>query len=165
MNFDYSIKVYKQYFNFACSHFLIFENGSREPLHGHNYKVAFKGHAPELKQDMVFDFLDIKPIIREICNELDHRVLIPKNHHKLRIEEDHENFKILPPDGSIFSIPKTDVLLLPITNTSAERLAQYLSEQIKDRVYKKYQFYFTEMEVEVEETPGQCAVYLSRGDK
>ena len=163
METQYSINVYKQYFNFACSHFLIFENGTREPLHGHNYRVQFKGHAPKLKQDMVFDFLEIKPIIREICNELDHKVLIPKEHPTLKIEEDHTNFRLLPPDGSVFSIPKSDVYLLPISNTSAERLAMYLSLRIKEKVLAKYGFEFSEMEVEVEETPGQSAVYTLRG--
>ena len=59
MEENYSIKVYKQYFNFASSHFLIFDDGTREPLHGHNYRVMFKGEAGQLTGDMVFDFLEI----------------------------------------------------------------------------------------------------------
>ena len=51
---------------------MIFENGGREPLHGHNYRVQIKGEAPDLAGDMVFDFLDIKPIVREVCDFLDH---------------------------------------------------------------------------------------------
>ena len=73
----FSIKVYKEYFNFASSHFMIFKDGSREPLHGHNYRVKLRGNALELDNDMVFDFLDIKPIVRQVCDSLDHHLLIP----------------------------------------------------------------------------------------
>ena len=157
---SYSIKVYKQYFNFASSHFLIFENGSREPLHGHNYRVMLKGEAIELNADMVFDFLDIKPIVREVCNGLDHKLLLPKLNDKLKIHEDGPNYKIQTPDESVFSIPKQDVLLLPILNTSAERLAMFLCERIRELTWERFKFKFQQLEVEVEETPGQSAIFV-----
>ena len=162
MNINYSIKVYKQYFNFACSHFLVFENGTREPLHGHNYKVMVKGHASELKGDLVFDFLDIKPIVRDICNSLDHKLLIPKFNNKLQLFTQNANTVINTPDGSMFSIPTQDILMLPIHNTSAELLAQYLCDEIVKTTFEKYRFSFKEIEVEVEETPGQSAVYYHK---
>jgi 6-pyruvoyltetrahydropterin/6-carboxytetrahydropterin synthase len=159
---SFSIKVYKQYFNFASSHFMIFENGSREPLHGHNYRVQVKGEAPELADDMVFDFLNIKPIVREICDSLDHKLLIPKDNKFLKIYSEKKNYVIETPDESYFSVPMTDTLLLPILNTSAERLAVYICDQIRSLVWDKYKYAFTSLEVEVEETPGQAAVYLHR---
>lgn len=164
MNKAFSIRVYKQYFNFASSHFMLFKDGSREPLHGHNYRVQIKGNALELDNDMVFDFLDIKPIVRDICNSLDHKLLIPRDNSKLRIEEREKNFIFRTMDESEFSIPKTDVLILPIENTSAERIACYLAYQIKDAVKAKFNFEFKELEVEVEETPGQSAVFVLSQD-
>jgi 6-pyruvoyltetrahydropterin/6-carboxytetrahydropterin synthase len=151
--------VYKQYFNFASAHFLVFGDGSREPLHGHNYRVAVQGHAPELAKDMVFDFLDIKPIVRTLCNELDHRVLLPQFNPHLTISVDGPNTFLKALDGSVFSFPTQDVLLLPIPNTSAERLAYYLNEQLRERIYHQFNFRFQSFEVEVEETPGQSATY------
>lgn len=162
MKNSYSIRVYKQYFNFASSHFMLFKDGSREPLHGHNYRVQVKGNAPELNlldDDMVFDFLNIKPIVRKICDSLDHKLLIPKLNATLTIEDREKNFNIITKDGSLFSIPKTDVLLLPIENTSAERIAAYLASEIKRSVFEQYKFEFSELEIEVEETPGQSAVF------
>lgn len=141
---------------------MIFENGTREPLHGHNYRVQIKGEAPELAGDMVFDFLDIKPIVREVCDSLDHKLLIPKDNKFLKIYTEKKNYVIETPDESIFSVPMTDTLLLPILNTSAERLAMYISEQIRHKVAHRYNYSFTSLEVEVEETPGQSAVFLHR---
>lgn len=162
MDLKYSIKVYKQYFNFASSHFLIFDDGSREPLHGHNYRVMVKGEAPKLSSDMVFDFLDIKPIVRDVCDSLDHKLLLPKENPHLKIHDQGMSFKLETPDESQFVIPKQDVLILPISNTSAERLAIYICEQVREIVLKKHQFAFTSLEVEVEETPGQSAVYVHK---
>jgi 6-pyruvoyltetrahydropterin/6-carboxytetrahydropterin synthase len=156
---NYAIRVYKEYFNFAASHFLIFENGSREPLHGHNYRVSLKGDALSLTSDMVFDFLDIKPIVRDVCNRLDHKLLLPGEHAKLKIFTKEKNYQVLCPDGSEFSFPQEDVLILPIANTSAERLAIYLAQQIDAIVKEKFQYQFKNLEVEVEETRGQCAIY------
>jgi 6-pyruvoyltetrahydropterin/6-carboxytetrahydropterin synthase len=162
LSLPFSIKVYKQYFNFASSHFMIFEDGTREPLHGHNYRVQVKGEVPSLSGDMVFDFLDIKPIVREVCDSLDHKLLIPKDNPQLRIDTDKRNYIIQTPDESFFSIPQQDVLLLPILNTSAERIAVFICEEIRQKVRQRFGFSFNSLEVEVEETPGQAAVYLHR---
>lgn len=160
MKTTFSIRVYKQYFNFASSHFMLFKDGSREPLHGHNYRVQVKGNAPDLDDDMVFDFLNIKPIVRKICDGLDHKLLIPKLNSSLIIEDKNTNYNIITKDESFFSIPKSDVLLLPIENTSAERIAVYIAHEIKKEVLAQYNFEFLELEIEVEETPGQSAVYV-----
>lgn len=141
---------------------MIFENGGREPLHGHNYRVQVRGEVPALAGDMVFDFLDIKPIVREVCDSLDHKLLIPKDNKHLKIYTDKKNYVIETPDESQFSIPQTDVLLLPILNTSAERIAVYICDEIRQKVNQKFGFAFNSLEVEVEETPGQSAVYLHR---
>lgn len=162
MDNQYSIKVYKQYFNFASSHFLIFDDGSREPLHGHNYRVMVKGEAPSLNADVVFDFLDIKPIVREVCDSLDHKLLLPKDNPKLQIHESDNNYKVITPDESEFSFPKQDVLLLPILNTSAERLAIYINERVREITFERFNFKFSSFEIEVEETPGQSAIYLHK---
>lgn len=139
---------------------MLFKDGTREPLHGHNYRVQIKGNALDLNDDMVFDFLDIKPIVRQVCNSLDHKLLIPKNNPHLHIEESEKNYIFRTRDESFFSIPQTDVLILPIENTSAERIAAYLAYQIRDLVLEKFQFEFKELEVEVEETPGQSAIFV-----
>lgn len=162
MDRNYSIKVYKQYFNFASSHFLIFDDGSREPLHGHNYRVMLKGEAGKLNADMVFDFLDIKPIVREICDSLDHKLLLPKLNEKLEVHSDDSNYLVQTPCKSKFSFPKSDVLFLNIENTSAERLAIYICDKVRELTYERFNFKFAQLEIEVEETPGQSAIYIHK---
>ena len=143
---------------------MLFKDGSREPLHGHNYRVQIKGNALELNDDMVFDFLDIKPIVKAICDSLDHKLLIPRDNAFLRIETQEKNYLFTTKDESVFSIPQTDALILPIENTSAERLAGYLAGQIKQKVLETFQFEFSELEVEVEETPNPFAALSALKD-
>ena len=138
---------------------MIFEDGSREPLHGHNYRVLVRGEAPDLEGDMVFDFLNIKPIVREVCDGLDHKLLIPKDNKNLKIYTEKKNYVIETPDESYFSIPMSDTLLLPILNTSAERIAMYISDEVRKLVLERFKFSFSSLEIEVEETPGQSAVF------
>jgi 6-pyruvoyltetrahydropterin/6-carboxytetrahydropterin synthase len=109
---------------------------------------------------MVFDFLDIKPLVRNACDALDHKLLLPEKNNHLKIQNNNKNTEITTPDGSFFSIPTTDVLLLPIENTSSERIAIYLAHDIRNRVFKKFQFEFESLEVELEETRGQSAVFI-----
>lgn len=158
-NLSYSIKVSKEYLNFSSAHFLIFDNGSREPLHGHNYRVKFEGEAPQLNsKDMVFDFLEIKPVIKEVCDSLDHRLLLPKNNEHLLINTVHNNYEVELSDDSRFSFPVSDTLVLPLHNISAESLAAYIFEKIEHLIYTRFQFKFSRMTIEVEETSGQSAV-------
>ncbi len=161
MEQNFSIKVYKQYFNFAAAHFLVFADGSREPLHGHNYKVAVEGKKKKLNADMVFDFLDLKPLVRDLCNTLDHRLLLPAENPLLKFENspDAQIQKIKTPDGMEWALPKKDIVVLPISNTSVERLAQYLAIELAQVVKRKFNFSFSELILEVEETPGQSAVF------
>ncbi|MBF0360922.1 MAG: 6-carboxytetrahydropterin synthase [Oligoflexia bacterium] len=164
---SYSINVFKQYLNFSASHFLIFDNGKREPLHGHNYSVNLKLHSLILNKDMVFNFLDIKPLLKRVCDSLDHRLLLPSENPFLKISEDKfgsininntDNYQ-LKIYNDFFSIPKKDVLLLPIQNSSVELLAHYLLHRVRQEILNEFNLSFKEMEMEVEETPGQSASY------
>ena len=160
----YSISVSKQYFNFSASHFLLFSDGTREPLHGHNYRVYVKAYGKKLGHDMVMDFLHIKPIIREECDALDHKLLLPKNNPSLKIYAKDKNYQLITPEEDEFSIPMKDCLLLPLNNISAERLCVYLAEKINASIQKTYSLSFPLLEVEVEETPGQSAKYLLKNE-
>ena len=76
MSRTFSIEVAKDYFNFASAHFLIFANGKREPLHGHNYQVSVSMEGDLDQAGVVLDFIAFKPLVKRICDSLDHRTLI-----------------------------------------------------------------------------------------
>jgi hypothetical protein len=57
MSRRFSIEVAKDYFNFASAHFLIFVDGRREPLHGHNYQVSVAMEGELDRAGVVLDFI------------------------------------------------------------------------------------------------------------
>ena len=69
----FGVAVYKEKFNFCAAHFLIFADGTRESLHGHNYQVSVEIDGPVQKGDMVIDFMILKPIVKGICDTIDHK--------------------------------------------------------------------------------------------
>jgi 6-pyruvoyltetrahydropterin/6-carboxytetrahydropterin synthase len=159
MSRRFTIKVEKDYFNFASAHFLVFADGEREALHGHNYQVSVAVEGELDRAGIVLDFIAFKPLIKRICDELDHRTLIQKEspHLKIRRAEDHvtvgyRNQRIV--------LPKHDALLLPIANTSTELLAEYIADQIRARVRRHFPGAKLKMlEVGVEEARGQSGFY------
>lgn len=160
----FGVRVYKDYFKFASSHFLIFADGSREELHGHNYhvRVAVRGAVGE--GDMVVDFCKLKPIVRRFCDALDHRLLLPEDNPRLALERRDEQLwvRFARVDGGedLFVFPARDVVVLPLANTSTERLAEHLSGQIIPAIAAELggAERLEWLEVEVEEAHGQCGV-------
>ena len=88
-------------------------------LHGHTYAVSclFKGEISE-EDDMVLDFISVKHALRDLCEELDHLVLVPTENPKSRITDDGDNVKV-ETVGKEYSFPKEDVKLLPISSSTA----------------------------------------------
>ena len=155
----FSIEVAKDYFNFASAHFLIFSNGQREPLHGHNYQVAVKLEGEIDHAGVVLDFIAFKPMIKRICDALDHRTLVQTNSPILKVQRRAREVEVHYRKQRII-LPKQDVILLPLANTSTELLAEYVADRIRRQVRR--QFPATQiryLEVGVEEARGQRGIY------
>ena len=130
MSRRFSIEVAKDYFNFASAHFLIFANGRREPLHGHNYQVAVAMEGELDCAGIVLDFITFKPLVKQVCDALDHRTLIQNNSPAIRVRKSAQQVEILYKKQKLL-LPRQDVILLPIANTSTELLAEYIAGQLE----------------------------------
>ena len=83
----FSIEVAKDYFNFASAHFLIFANGRREPLHGQNYQVSVAMEGELDRAGVVLDFITFKPLVKGVCDALDHRTLIQTGSSTIQVRK------------------------------------------------------------------------------
>lgn len=156
----FGVRVYKQYFNFASAHFLIFADGTREELHGHNYQVRVDVSGKLDAGDVVVDFTKLKPLVKKTCDALDHRVIFPTGHPLLEIKKGERELEAVFAKQDRFVMPLRDVVLLPIHNTSTERLAEWIAHEVKRRVQETIPgAALDRLEVEVEESGGQCGVY------
>lgn len=159
----YAVRVYKQYFNFGSAHFLIFGDGTREELHGHNYKVEVEVEGDTIAGDLVLDFILFKPIVRGICDSLDHRTLLPRHNPLLQVTEGADRVEARFTDGSYFCFPRRDTLVLDLPNTSTEMLATYIAKAIMAALPSRIpDARVRALSVSVEESPGQAGVYTMR---
>ena len=55
---SWSIVLEKEYFKFSCAHFLIFPDGTKERLHGHNYRVRVEITGDLSDRGLVIDFIE-----------------------------------------------------------------------------------------------------------
>ncbi len=153
----YEVRVSKDYLVFAAGHFITY-GGQCEPLHGHNYRVAAMVEGDVDENHYVFDFVELKAIMREIINELDHKMLLPEHNPALTIGEDGDSISVRYEERR-YLFPRHDVVLLPVPNTTAEMLAKYLAGQLRETLSGRRVARLTAIAVEVEESVGQSAWY------
>ncbi|WP_421077001.1 6-carboxytetrahydropterin synthase [Methanothermococcus sp. Ax23] len=123
---------------FASAH-IVFGHDTCGVIHGHSYYVDVKVcGAPSGEFGFVCDFKALKKIVKDICEKLDHKLLIPENHPNLKynIVDNSINFTFCKGEKiKEYKIPLEDVVLLPLTGTTAEELSKYFAELIKKELY------------------------------
>jgi 6-pyruvoyltetrahydropterin/6-carboxytetrahydropterin synthase len=155
----FRIEVAKDYFNFASAHFLIFADGTREPLHGHNYQVSVTMQGDLDRAGVVIDFITFKPLVKRICDSLDHRTLIQAESPAIKVRPRSREVELRYKKQKII-LPKQDVILLPLANTSTELLAEHIADRIRREVRRKFPHTtIKSLEVGVEEARGQRGIY------
>ena len=151
----FKVTVTKEDLVFASAHFITFAGHRCETLHGHNYRagaVVEGGLEPDTW--FVLDFAALKRVMKELTEELDHRVLLPRDNPKLTIVTEAETVRVAF-DGQ----PR---YLFPIPNTTVEMLAQYLAGRVRTELGAANvagAIHLTAIEIEVEENFGQAASY------
>ena len=155
----FSIEVAKDYFNFASAHFLIFPDGQRESLHGHNYQVSVTLEGEMDHAGVVLDFITFKPLVKQVCDALDHRTLIQTESPIIKVNRRGQEIEVRYKTQRLI-LPRQDVILLPLVNTSTELLAEHVANQLRREIRKKFPHSrIRNMEVGVEEARGQRGIY------
>ena len=160
MQSSFRVQVSKDYLVFASAHFITFRGHQCETLHGHNYRV---GVAVEGSVDaeclFVLDFSVLKQITRRLVDAIDHKVLLPTLNPKLSYREEGGRVMVDYFGAPTYVFPKGDCALIPIQNSTAEMLAQYLGIQVRDELMRSGYRHLRLLELEVEESFGQAATY------
>jgi 6-pyruvoyltetrahydropterin/6-carboxytetrahydropterin synthase len=154
----FQIHIAKHYLGFSAAHFITYDGHKCETLHGHNYRVRLRLEAALDENHYVIDFTRVKKLMKQLCDALDHRMLLPLHNTILELEQTPESVTVRYKHRR-FVFPHEDVLLLPLPNTTAEMLAQYLCGQALPALHQMSAAPLKFVEVEVEEAPGQAAVY------
>lgn len=128
---SFRIALEKENFKFSVSHFTIFGSKDAERLHGHNYYVSIDVEVSGLSSElgMAFDFNALKPMIRQLTDELDERVLLPEHSPHLKLEPNPPQIRVSFASKR-YEFPLEDVAILPVSNITSEELARHLSEKL-----------------------------------
>jgi 6-pyruvoyltetrahydropterin/6-carboxytetrahydropterin synthase len=156
----FRVSVTKDYLVFSSAHFVTFAGHRCEGLHGHNYRahVTVEG-ALDDETWLVFDFVVLKNIMRRLCEEIDHKVLLPLHNPMVQVAEAGNTVTVAYEGQPRYVFPRGDCALLPVPNTTVEMIAELLTCRLRHQLDARGTRGLTAIEMEIEENFGQSAVY------
>lgn len=154
---SFRVTVGKDAFVFCAAHFITLGPNECETLHGHNYRVSASLEGVLTAAKYVIDFVKLKHLIGSLVNELDHRVLLPANNPFIRLERTHNRITVHYGNRE-YTFPESDVYILPMENTTAELLADYICEKLGTILWDDRDLSIDAIEISVEEVVGQAGV-------
>lgn len=99
-------------------------------LHGHTYALHAEVHGDvDPKTGFVMDFGEVKQVLRDVADRLDHHVLLQAKSPHFEVKRHHTqlHFEL---GLKHYVLPEEDVMLLPIEATTAEALAEHVADEI-----------------------------------
>lgn len=157
-NERYRVRVTKDHLVFSAAHFITFNGNICERLHGHNWRVAVEVAGPLDENHYVFDFIALRDATQRLVNELDHHMLLPTKHPAIHVTADETEVTVLF-EKRRWVFPREDCVLLPVANTTAELIARWMAEQLKQTIRQHPGGQLLEsLRMEVEENFGQWAM-------
>jgi 6-pyruvoyltetrahydropterin/6-carboxytetrahydropterin synthase len=159
----FTVHVTKDYLVFCSGHFITYDGDHCERIHGHNYRVAVEVEDDLDQNQYVVDFIALKDLTRAITDELDHRMLLPSRSWQIVLHEDGPNVRVTYRDR-FWSFPRDECVLVPIANTTAELLADFIAGRLRQAMTDRGWNLPRVLRVEVEESFGQSATVEWRRD-
>jgi 6-pyruvoyltetrahydropterin/6-carboxytetrahydropterin synthase len=157
MSDQYWVRLNKENLVFSAGHFITYNGGECERLHGHNYRVAASVYGPLDENHYVVDFIALRDSLQEIIAELDHHMLLPSGHPLIAVEEGEEEVTVRFEDRR-WVFPRCDCVLLPIPNTTTELLARHIGKRLIALVEARTGQRLSRVRIEVDENFGQWGV-------
>ncbi len=157
----YRVRVTKDFLIFSAGHFITLEWGICERIHGHNWRVAIEVEGPLNEHEYVFDFIALLDLGRALCGRLDHRMLLADGTGLIRLRDDGPNWRA-EFDTRFWSFPKEECVVLPVPNTTTERIAAWFADQLIGSIQGRGLPAPPVLRVEVEENAGQSAMVERR---
>lgn len=154
---SFHVRVSKDFLVFSAAHFITLGKNICERLHGHNYRVAAEVEGPLTEQQWVIDFIVLRDTLQEIIHALDHYTLLPTQHPQIRVTATEKTVEAMFQDRR-WEFPRGDCVLLPLNNTTAERLAEYIARRLQNELQHRYSIRPQRLRIEVDECYGQIGV-------
>jgi 6-pyruvoyltetrahydropterin/6-carboxytetrahydropterin synthase len=152
----YRVHVTKDHLVFSAAHFITFNGNICERLHGHNWRVAVEVAGGLDENGYVFDFIALRDATQQLVAELDHRMLLPTEHPQIRVTADDTEVTARF-EQRRWVFPCEDCVLLPVANTTAELIARWMAERLRETLRQRPGHHVDSLRVDIEENFGQWA--------
>ncbi|MGY8766933.1 MAG: 6-pyruvoyl trahydropterin synthase family protein [Pirellulales bacterium] len=158
MSESYSVRINKDYLVFSAGHFITFAGDICERVHGHNYRVEAEVFGPLDENHYVIDFILLRDSLKEIVDELDHRMLLPTEHPHIKVVTDGKEVTATFEDRR-WVFPECECVVLPVPNTTTELLARYIGKKLISLLDKKIGHQLQHLKIGVDENYGQWGIW------
>ena len=129
MNRIFEVSLEKESLVFSSAHFITFNGNVCESLHGHNYRCKCRVVGTLDENGYVIDFITLRDTLQEIVGSLDHHVLLPTKHPTISVETQDDEV-VVRFESKRWVFPLEDCMLLPVANTTAELLADWIGREL-----------------------------------
>jgi len=150
----YHVRIEKDDMVFSAGHFITYDGGTCERLHGHNYRVRAEAYGPLDENHYVIDFIAFRDSLKEIIAELDHHMMLPTGHPLIGVVADEQEVTVTFAERR-WVFPRCDCVLLPVANTTTELLARYIGRRLLDDLQARTGVRPQRLRIEVDENFGQ----------
>ncbi|MBX7116434.1 MAG: 6-carboxytetrahydropterin synthase [Myxococcaceae bacterium] len=160
------IFVGKDVHKFSSAHMSLFPDGSKERIHGHNFRVSVSLVVKDTRVENMVDFALLKSALVEQCREWDQRLLLPAQAPSLKVTRQDATETEFTFCGKRYVVPADEVTLLPMTNVVVETLAEGFARAYVKRLGAALRPGVVEaVEVTVTESEGQGGVFEASLDE
>lgn len=153
----YRVLLQKEQLVFSAAHFITFAGNICERLHGHNYGVRAEVAGPLDENQYVVDFIAFRDALDAIVKRLDHHMLLALDHATIKVDAGEKEVTVTFEDKR-WIFPREDCVLLPVVNTTAEQIAWWIANELRDALKPKIGDELSSLEISVDENNGQWGI-------
>ncbi|MCY2992855.1 MAG: 6-pyruvoyl tetrahydropterin synthase family protein [Planctomycetota bacterium] len=150
----YRVRLDKEHHVFSAAHFITFGENVCERLHGHNYRVTAEVEGPLDENQYVVDFIALRDALKFVTEQLDHFMLLPTEHPTIKVHADEREVQVTFEDRR-WIFPCCDCVLLPLANTTAELLARWIGQRLREELVRRLGLRPRRLQIAVDEDNGQ----------
>jgi len=159
---QFNVTMRKAVHVFSAGHFITLTDEVCEPIHGHNWTVSCEVPGQPDRHGMVVDFIWLRDALATILAGLDHAMLLPTKNPLLAVSQqlvEGRNEIEVRFSGRRWVFPAEECRLLPVANTTAEWLGQWIGRELLAAFARSGRPLTAGLRIAVDECLGQEAVW------
>lgn len=155
------IHIRKEALKFSSAHMTVYPDGTKEALHGHNYRTEILIDLKDISLSKMICFSKFKKPLKEICDSWDEKVLIQKDCPFLKLQPSSDSEIAFTLCDKRYVLPKDEVEMLPLDNITTETLAKEFCRLFVEKLDSGIKHgAIAGVQVKVEEITGQGATFF-----